>query len=233
MAAKSNVGSRNPAGHPFARRRGWLFDLDGTLIDSSPGVILAFHAAQQAFGEPPADPEAIRSRIGYPLVDTVRALSKVDYAQFIECFRREALASMHLHSRLLPGARDLLDQLANLGRLCALVTSKRTDIAQRIVDHLEIGHRFLAVIGSDAAADVKPHPAPLLEAARRLSLDKAQLVMVGDTQNDIQAARAAGLPVIALASGHDTRERLDGADLCFEDATELLEFVRIAPGGTS
>jgi phosphoglycolate phosphatase-like HAD superfamily hydrolase len=72
-----------------------------------------------------------------------------------------------------------------------------------------------------------------LEAARCLALDQDQLVMVGDTQNDIQAARAAGLPVIALASGHDPRSHLSGADLCFDDARSLLDFVRLALGEVS
>jgi phosphoglycolate phosphatase-like HAD superfamily hydrolase len=206
----------------LADRDGWLFDLDGTLIDSSAGVVRAFHAAQRALGEPPADPAQIRRRIGYPLIDTVAALSRAPGEAFLAVFRSEALASMHLHSHLLPGAGELVNWLGERGRVLGIVTSKRRDIAVRILAHLGILGSFRTVVGADCVSEVKPRPAPLWEAARRLDLDASRLIMVGDTQNDVQAALAAGLPVIALTSGVDDRLLLAGAHLILDDARTLL-----------
>ena len=72
-------------------RPAWLFDLDGTLVDSSEGVIRAFHAAQLAFDEPPADGESIRSSIGYPLTATIARLSHIPYERFFPKFREQAM----------------------------------------------------------------------------------------------------------------------------------------------
>lgn len=223
-------GPAEPAGGvDISRRRGWLLDLDGTLIDSSEGVVRAFHQAQRAFGETPTDPAAIRSRIGYPLHETVAALSEVAVSAFVPVFRTEALASMHLHSRLLPGARELLAWLALGNRPCAVVTSKRRDVALKVLDHLGIVGCFQAVVGSDCTPEVKPHPAPVFLAIRRLGLEASQVIMVGDTQNDVRAARSAGVPVLALASGHDARSLLAGADLVFDDLPALLAHLKALP----
>lgn len=215
-----------PADASVTKRPGWLVDLDGTLIDSSEGVIRAFHKAQVTFGEKPAEPSAIRARIGYPLHETVAALSGVAVTDFVPVFRGEALASMHLYSRVLPGAVDFLAWLAARNRRAAVVTSKRRDVALQVLKHLGLADCFREVVGSDCTPEVKPHPAPVLLAARRLSLDLSQVVMVGDTQNDVRAARSAGVPVIALASGHDARSLLTGADLLFDDLPALLSHLK-------
>lgn len=195
------------------KRSAWLLDLDGTLVDSSAGVILAFHAAQRAFGEAPADEEQIRSSIGYPLTRTVARLSRIPFDLFFPNFRAEAMTSMHLVSRLLPGARELLEHLARASSKVALVTSKRTDNARRILSHLEVESFFAAVVGSESVVHPKPHPEPLLLAIERLGALPVDAIMVGDTENDILAARAAGVPVIALTGGIDPPDRLADADL--------------------
>jgi 2-phosphoglycolate phosphatase len=206
-------------------RCAWLLDLDGTLVDSSPGVIRAFHVAQAAFGEPPADPERIRRAIGYPFAQTVAELSRVSYELFFPRFRAEAMESMHHLSRLLPGARDLLEHLARASRKLALVTSKQSDNARRILAHLQVEECFDEVIGSESVTQPKPHPEPIQIAMKRLGVLPSDSVMVGDTENDVRAARSAGIPVIALAGGFDPAERLLGADLCLFGPRGLLDLL--------
>lgn len=206
-------------------RTAWLLDLDGTLVDSSPGVIRAFHAAQLAFDEPPADPERIRRAIGYPLPATVAELSRVSYEKFFPEFRAEAMQSMHSLSRLLPGARELLDHLVRKSRQLALVTSKQTDNARRILAHLGVEHFFATVIGSESVGRPKPDPEPVLLAMERLGVSTTSAVMVGDTENDIRAARAAKIPVIALTGGFDPPSRLRGADLIAAGPRGLLDLL--------
>jgi len=210
---------------PLVRRPGWLFDLDGTLVDSSQGVVRAFHAAQKALGEKAAEPAAIIRRIGYPLSDTIAALSRLPVEPFLKEFRAEALRSMADHSSLLPGARELLLGLERRQSTLGVVTSKRRDVACAVLDRLAILGFFQTVVGADCAPRVKPHPDPILEAVRRLGLPREQLVMVGDTRNDVEAAAAAGLPVIALLSGIDPPAELSGADLLLRDAAALLRAV--------
>jgi len=199
----------------------WLIDLDGTLVDSSAGVIRAFHAAQRAFGEPLADPEAITATIGYPLRETIARYSQIPYDDFFPPFRDEAMASMHLHSRLLPGALDLLKTLTARGVRICLVTSKRSDNARRILNHLGVESYIAAIVGHECCEKNKPDPEPIQVALRELTAAPGDAVMVGDTRNDIEAARAAGVPVVAVAGGFDPPERLRDADL-FLDSTLAL-----------
>jgi len=201
----------------------WLFDLDGTLVDSSAGVIRAFHCAQAEFGEAPADATAIRSRIGYPFEETVARLSAIPFSGFLTAFRREAMASMHSDSFLLPGVRQLLHMLELRGHRLAIVTSKRRDNAQQILAHLGVADCFEVIVGADSAARIKPDPAPIIAALTALGTTLQETLMVGDTRNDIEAARAAGMPVIAVASGVDPGDRLADADECVADAASLLK----------
>ena len=202
-------------------RPNWLFDLDGTLIDSSTAVVRAFHVAQAHFGEPPADAEMIRARIGYPLRETVAHLTDIDFDGFLVAFRREAMRTMHLDTVFLRGVSDLLATLKDRGRVCAVVTSKGRANAQYLLEHLGVAGCFATVVGADCTPYTKPHPAPIHEAMGRLGVSTDTVVMIGDTQNDIKAARQAGVPVIALCSGYDKPELLSDADLVLADATEL------------
>lgn len=206
-------------------REGWLFDLDGTLLDSSEGVVLAFHTAQRALGEQPALPEAIRRRIGYPLADTLAQLSKLPLESFLTHFRAEALRSMAAHSFLLPGASELLAGLENRDRVLGVVTSKRRDVACAVLDRLSVLFHFRTVVGSECAGRMKPHPEPVLLALDRLGLSREQAVMVGDTKNDVEAARSAGVPVIALSGGIDPASSLGDADLLLAGAPALLDLI--------
>jgi len=208
----------------------WLFDLDGTLVDSSAGVVRAFHAAQAAFDESPAEAERIRNSIGYPLTATVARLSRVPYERFYPVFLEEAMSSMHHLSALLPGARELLECLAGDGKLLALVTSKQSDNARRILSHLGVEHHFAAVVGSESVSRPKPDPEPVRFALTQLRATPAEALMVGDTQNDIRAAHAAHVPTIAVTGGVDSAPRLAAAELVVAGPGGLLELLR---GGAS
>jgi len=199
----------------------WLFDLDGTLIDSSAAVVRAFHVAQNVFGERPADEAIIRSRIGYPLRETVAMLTHIEFVPFLAAFRQEAMRSMHRDTVLLNGVPELLTTLHDRGSVCALVTSKGRANAESLLEHLGVALHFATVVGEDCTPHTKPHPAPIQEGIRRLGASADTAVMIGDTRNDIEAARQAAVPVIALASGHDELELLSNANLVLPDAAEL------------
>jgi phosphoglycolate phosphatase len=203
------------------RRPGWFFDLDGTLVDSSDGVVRAFHKAQSEFGEAPAAAAQIRAAIGYPLSDTVSRLTQIGYDEFLPVFRREAMATMHLDSRLLPGVDALLKLLRDLGKRLVLVTSKQREGAVVILEHLGVAHYFQAFIGDGDAGRSKPDPAPVRAALAAAGLPQHEGLMVGDTRVDIAAGHAAGLPVIGIGSGFESAALLAEADLFVPDATTL------------
>jgi phosphoglycolate phosphatase len=209
-------------------RSGWLFDLDGTLVDSSAAVVRAFHKAQSEFGETPAAAAQIRAAIGYPLSETVAQLTQIDYEAFLVAFRREAAATMHLDSRLLPGVDSLLPMLHDLGKQMVLVTSKRRDIAIRILEHLAVARYFRAFVGDGDVARSKPDPAPVRAGLEAAGVAPGDAVMVGDTRVDIAAGHAAGLPVIGIGSGFESPARLDEADLFVPDARTLRELIAAA-----
>jgi phosphoglycolate phosphatase len=215
------------------QRTVWLIDLDGTLIDSSEGVVRAFHAAQSALQEEPAEPELIRASIGYPFRETVSRLSQLSFDDFFPLFREEALATMHMHSRLLPGAAELLATLAGQQKRLAVVTSKRSDNAHRILERLEIASYFSTIVGDETCAHNKPHPEPILHALSQLRAVPSDAVVLGDTTADIGAAHAAGVPVIAVGGGTDSPELLKDADLFAPDIMALNVMLRQGENGGS
>lgn len=213
----------------------WLFDLDGTLIDSSAGIVRAFHSAQKHFGETPAEADKIRKAIGYPLQRPVAELTNIPFDPFLVEFRKEAMSTMHLDAKLLPGVLDLLATIRKQGRKVALVTAKRGDNARRILNHLNVFHHFDAIVGDDEAVRGKPDAAPVHAALRLLQESVTDAVFIGDTRIDIQCGRASGVPVVALGSGFEVREDLTEADLFMEDAVELKsrfkECLQLTGGG--
>jgi len=111
---------------------------------------------------------------------------------------------------LYPGVDDTLRRLVADGHALGLCTNKPEAISRALLDGLGLGGLFGAVVGGDTLPRRKPDPAPLLLALRHLGASPAQGAMIGDSANDIQAARAAGLPVVAVSYGY---ARMPVADL--------------------
>jgi phosphoglycolate phosphatase len=156
----------------------------------------------------------------------VAALSAIPYAKFLPLFRREAESSMHLDTRLLPGAAELLKALHRSGKRLALITSKNAAGARRILEHLGIDREFHEVFGDNDRGRVKPDPEPIRIALRTSGLRPQETVMVGDTRADIEAARGAGVAVIAVGSGFEPLANLADADLQVANARALLELLQ-------
>ncbi|HCT3872306.1 TPA: phosphoglycolate phosphatase [Klebsiella michiganensis] len=230
--------------------RGVAFDLDGTLVDSAPGLTAAVDNALYALELPMAGEERVVTWIGNGAdVLIQRALtwarqeraalraaqgkSSVDHDDIPQAEQQAILRKLFDRyygevaeegSFLFPAVADTLGALHAKGLPLALVTNKPTPFVAPILASLDIAKYFTVVIGGDDVKNKKPHPEPLLLVAEKLGLAPADLLFVGDSRNDIQAAKAAGCSSIGLTYGYNYGEpiSLSEPDYIFDQFNELL-----------
>ncbi|WP_400248822.1 phosphoglycolate phosphatase [Klebsiella michiganensis] len=230
--------------------RGVEFDLDGTLVDSAPGLTAAVDNALYALELPMAGEErvvtwigngadvliqraltwarqeraALRAAQGKPSVDHDDIPQAEQQAILRKLFDRYYGEVAEEGSFLFPAVADTLGALHAKGLPLALVTNKPTPFVAPILASLDIAKYFTVVIGGDDVKNKKPHPEPLLLVAEKLGLAPADLLFVGDSRNDIQAAKAAGCSSIGLTYGYNYGEpiSLSEPDYIFDQFNELL-----------
>ncbi|HEI8763285.1 TPA: phosphoglycolate phosphatase [Klebsiella oxytoca] len=230
--------------------RGVAFDLDGTLVDSAPGLTAAVDNALYALELPMAGEERVVTWIGNGadvLIQraltwarqeraTLRAAQgkpSVDHDDIPQAEQQAILRKLfdlyygevaEEGSFLFPAVADTLGALHAKGLPLALVTNKPTPFVAPILSSLDIAKYFTVVIGGDDVKNKKPHPEPLLMVAEKLGLAPAELLFVGDSRNDIQAAKAAGCCSIGLTYGYNYGEpiSLSEPDYIFDQFNELL-----------
>ncbi|AID92635.1 phosphoglycolate phosphatase [Klebsiella michiganensis] len=230
--------------------RGVAFDLDGTLVDSAPGLTAAVDNALYALELPMAGEErvvtwigngadvlilraltwarqeraALRAAQGKPSVDHDDIPQAEQQAILRKLFDRYYGEVAEEGSFLFPAVADTLGALHAKGLPLALVTNKPTPFVAPILASLDIAKYFTVVIGGDDVKNKKPHPEPLLLVAEKLGLAPAELLFVGDSRNDIQAAKAAGCSSIGLTYGYNYGEpiSLSEPDYIFDQFNELL-----------
>lgn len=219
---------------PRAGARAVLFDLDGTLADTAPDLARALNRVRGANGLAPMPLEITRPytssgargllKIGFDLdpgderYDALRA-------QFLDFYAAEICVD----TRLFDGMAELLDQLDQERIPWGVVTNKAERFTLPLLQRLRLGERAACIVGGDTSARLKPHPDPLLHAAAALQLPTSACVYVGDDLRDVQAARAAGMRVLAAKYGYLG----DGgsieswqADAIIEHPRQVLDYLR-------
>ncbi|WP_395690942.1 phosphoglycolate phosphatase [Piscinibacter sp.] len=187
--------------------RAVLFDLDGTLIDSAPDLAGAGNDMRAARGLPMLPLAHFRPMVGSGARGMLgRALQvQPDHPDF-EALRDEFLqryeARMTRETQVFAAMRPVLAALRDAGRPWGIVTNKATRFSAPLVRALGLLDEAATLICGDTTPHSKPHPAPLLEAARRLGVEPAACVYVGDDLRDVQAGRAAGMLTVAAAWGY-------------------------------
>ncbi len=188
-----------------------LFDLDGTLVDSAPDLIVAMQRLRAEQGEPPAEAAAIGAvvskggramlRRGFPDADEARIETLLP--RFLELYA-EAIAT---HTRTYPGMDAVLGAIEARGWRWGVVTNKPGWLARALLAALALEARCAALVTGDCLATRKPDPEPILHACALARVRANRSVYVGDDPRDIEAGRRAGTRTVAAGWGY-----LDGAD---------------------
>jgi phosphoglycolate phosphatase len=187
-----------------------IFDLDGTLVDSAPDLIDTLNIILGREGLPPVAFDDARTLVGrgarrmiergLAIAGTVKGAAELDrmFAEFI-AYYADHIAD---RSRVFPGVEQELDALALRGCRFAVCTNKLEWLSVRLLERLGLAQKFVAICGQDSFAVQKPHPDAVLGTLRKAGGSRDRAVMVGDSQTDIAAARAAGIPVVGADFGY-------------------------------
>ena len=218
-----------------------LFDLDGTLIDTTELILYCFNHAWETICGQTHPPEVFVATMGIPLKDAMHRLlgategmhleqiGALRTAGFVESLVREYRAcNAANHDRLahpFPGIELVVDKLRNRGYAVGVVTSKSREFAQRGLRLCALWEFIDVFISMDDTSRHKPHPEPLLVALERLQLAPQQAIYVGDSRHDMQAGRSAGMRTVAALWGPVPRSELEleKPDVLVCRPEELLE----------
>ncbi len=223
----------------LTRIRGLAFDLDGTLTDTAPGLSSALDQALQAQGLPMAGQARVSTWIGNGADILVeRALIWAGAKPEAALCRKTRLLfdqyyakTVEQGSRLFPQVKATLARLADQGFPMAVVTNKPTPFVAPLLASLQIDRYFSLLIGGDDVAAKKPHPAPLYLVLGKLGLYVNELLFVGDSRNDIMAAKAAGCPCVGMTYGYNYGETIADSepDYLLDHFADLLPVLGLSP----
>ena len=184
-----------------------LFDLDGTLIDSAPDLGAAADKMRTDRGLPLLPLEQYRPMAGAGARGMLGvafgiAPGHADFEVLKEEFLKNYEACMTERTYAFEGVAHLIAQLDQAGLKWGVVTNKSERFALPLIRAMSLFNTAQTIVGGDTTPHAKPHPAPLLEAARQISVAPERCVYVGDDERDIIAGRAAGMPTVAAAYGY-------------------------------
>jgi 2-phosphoglycolate phosphatase len=216
-----------------------LFDLDGTLLDTAPDLTRALNRVLVEQGRAPLPPASVRPYVSHG----TRGLLRVGFDMTPDEPGADALRQRMLEvyaqgladtTRPFPGILDLLEGLERAAIPWGVVTNKPERFTAPLLELLGLARRASVVVGGDTVEQSKPHPAPLLHAARRISMDPGRCVYIGDAQRDIEAGRRAGMRTLAVLYGYlgdDDRPHEWGADGVIHTPAEVLDWIELGNGG--
>jgi len=210
-----------------------LFDLDGTLIDSAPDLGAAADAMRTIRGLPSIEMSTYRPMAGAGARGMLGIAFgiKPDHLDY-EVLREEFFANyeqrLTQNTMIFPGVAELLSDLVQRGTPWGVVTNKASRFTTPLTGAMPLFATAGTIISGDTTSHAKPHPLPLLEAARRLNVEPGRCVYVGDDERDIVAGLAAGMATVAVTYGYlgqksDTSQW--GAHATINSARELLQLI--------
>jgi phosphoglycolate phosphatase len=219
-----------------------VFDLDGTLVDTAPDLIRATDHALASIGLPPADPVLLRDKISFGakrMIEAGLAQHQTD-ADDARIERLHHAFLLHYESNIadtsrpFPGVIEVLHALRADGARLAVCTNKSEPMAKSLLNALKMDILFDAIAGLNTLPVSKPHPGHVLGTIELAGGDRRSAVMVGDSENDVTAAKAAGVPVAGFIHGYTEQPvQTFGPDVVFGAYTELPGLIRALLGRPS
>ena len=190
-----------------------VFDLDGTLVDTAPDLLDSLNHTLGAGGAAHTDTSGFRQFVGHGgrvMIERAyqaqkKALALDEHDRLFALFLDHYGANIPGRSLPYPGVPEALDRLAAAGYLLAVCTNKTEAFSQKLIESLGLTSHFAAICGQDTFAFRKPDPRHLTETIRLAGGDASRAVMVGDSRTDIDTAKDAGVPVVAVDFGYTDR----------------------------
>lgn len=192
--------------------RGVIVDLDGTMVHTAPDFQVAINRMRAELGLEPLSVETIISFVGKGSENLMRRVLDVDYEsavaeslyeQALDSYKRHYEDINGLHSQVYDGVREGLAAMKASGLRLACVTNKPVAFARVLLDKTGLADYFEVIYGGDSLPAKKPDPLPMLTVCRDFELDPSQVVAIGDSSNDAEAARAAGCRSLTVPYGYN------------------------------
>lgn len=205
-----------------------LFDLDGTLIDSTEAILESFHHACDAFNHPNSSDEAVKALIGHPLDVMFRevGVGEKQIWDFVATYKERYREISTQKTYLLEFAREavlLAGEFASLG----IVTTKTGQYSRILMEHFELMRYFDVLIGRENVDKPKPDAEPILKALESFDDKLGEIWMIGDTKLDLISAKSANVNSIGVLCGYENIEVLKKyTDLIFDNAYEAVKYLK-------
>ncbi|QSA96382.1 phosphoglycolate phosphatase [Methylococcus sp. EFPC2] len=211
-----------------------VFDLDGTLVDSAPDLAYSLDTLLAELGRAPAGVERVRGWIGNGVAMLVKRGLTFEmwpegepegFAEALPRFMAIYADNLCERSKLYPGVLEGIRALKAEGYKLACLTNKHSDFTEPLLEKLGVAQELDYIGCGNQFEKHKPHPEPLLKTAERFGVRPEHCLMVGDSENDVEAARAAGYAIVCLPYGY--RRCADAQDL---KADALIDSIADLPG---
>ena len=189
-----------------------LIDVDGTLVDSVPDLAYCVDEMMAVLGRPPYGEAAVRNWVGNGVERLVRRAligqldgepDEADFERAYPIFLDLYADNTSKRSVLYPGVREGIDYLRANGYPLGCVTNKVAQFTLPLLKDLGVFDAFSLVVSGDSLPEKKPHPMPLLHAAKHFGVEPRDALMIGDSVSDVKAARAAGFGIICMSYGYN------------------------------
>ena len=187
-----------------------VFDLDGTLVDTAPDLLESLNHCLKAGDLPDADPAKLRRYVGHGARVMInkaytghgKELSEQELDELVALFLEHYSSNMPGAARVFPGGMEAIERFADRGYRLAICTNKFEGLSVKLLEGMGIADRFVSICGSDTFSFRKPDPRHLTQTILRAGGDLDRAVMIGDSKTDVDTAKAAGIPVVAVDFGY-------------------------------
>ncbi|MDR1452551.1 MAG: HAD family hydrolase [Candidatus Margulisbacteria bacterium] len=205
----------------------FLFDFDGTLIDTSSGILASINHLRSHYGLAELAFTQARQYIGlglqYMLTETLKEKPDIDPEEAVKIYRADHETNMYQDLKFYAGLPDFLLKLRSRQKPLGIVSNKHSYFIGKILEKLNSPVVFDVIVGADTLPEHKPDPRPLLHACEKLGCTKEETVMLGDSIYDVQAGRGAGIFTIGCAWGFNGTEpfQTDPPDTVIHSINEI------------